>query len=118
VERRHHLRVPIDIETLIYCSGLPVATGLIRNASRFGVLLETECQELHRHQPVQLEFRRSGESTDIRHRVTAHVLRRTIVGVGLEIDDADSVSTLVMASLVDAHTVTALEQATDDEPGA
>ena len=86
MERRHHLRVPIDIETLIYCSGLPVATGLIRNASRFGVLLETECQELHRHQPVQLEFRRSGESTDIRHRVTAHVLRRTIVGcVGEEI---------------------------------
>ena len=108
MERRHHLRVPTDIETLIYRSGLPVATGLIRNVSRCGVLLETECLELHRHQPLQFEFRLSGDGTVTRYRVAAYVLRRTGECVGLEIDDADGGSTHAIGSLVDAHTVTAL----------
>jgi hypothetical protein len=67
VEHRHHLRVPTDIETLIYRSGLPVATGLIRNVSRCGVLLRPSVWSPS-HQPLQLEFRLSGDGTVTRYR--------------------------------------------------
>ncbi len=108
MEHRHHLRVLVGLRTLVYRRGLPVATGLIRNASRCGAFLETECPELRQYQHLQFEFRLSGEGAATRHRVTAQVLRRTHEGVALEIDEADRSSTLALSSLVDTCVVAGL----------
>ena len=118
MEHRHHLRVPVGLKTLIYRRGLPVATGLIRNASRCGAFLETECPELRQNQHLQFEFRLSGEGVGTRHRVTAHVLRHAHEGVALEIDEADRNSTLALSLLVEAQAVAGLALPADSVSAA
>lgn len=106
MEQRQHLRVPVGISTLIYRRALPIATGVVLNASRCGAFLGTECLDFHQHQQLQFEFCLSGERAGSRHRVTAHVLRRTREGVALEIDEADSASVLAIGALLGAYALT------------
>ena len=100
MEHRHHARVPVGLDMLIYRRGLPVATGRIRNACRGGIFIETEYRELREHQNLEFEFRSLDQSGSMRHRVAGHVLRCTPEGVALEIDDADPGAPGAMVSLL------------------
>ena len=114
MEHRHHARVPVGIDMLIYRRGLPVATGRIRNACRGGIFIETEYRELREFQNLEFEFRGQERPGGMRHRVAGHVLRCTAEGVALEIDEADpgapdAMLALLGSSLASSHGAEALE---------
>lgn len=89
MEHRHHVRIPIGIKTLIYRRGLPIATGRIRNGSRGGLFIETECVEMGLHQRVQCEVPVAEDAGAIGHCVSVRVVRQAPGGAGVELDEDD-----------------------------
>ena len=79
----------MDLKTLIYRGGVPVATGRIRDAGTFGMFIETDYAELRRHQRLQCELQAGNGSPGAAGRVGATVVRCTGDGAGVEIDERD-----------------------------
>jgi hypothetical protein len=105
MEHRHHSRVPVGVEMLIYRRGMPVATGRIRDASRGGVFVETSYPELRVHQTLELEFRVPGAATPCeRQRLAGHVLRCAGEGFALEVDEANRAALRAIGTLLGART--------------
>ena len=105
MEHRHHARVPLGLDMLIYRRGMPVATGRIRDASRGGVFIETDYRELREYQNLEFEFRSQDQPSSARHRVAGHVRRCMPDGVALEVDETDDGATHAMGSLLGAPVV-------------
>ena len=104
MEHRHHSRIPVGLEMLIYRRGMPVATGRIRDASRSGVFVETDYAEVREHQSLEFEFRlATGASACERLRVAAHVLRCAGDGLALEVDEVDRGAVQAMGTLLGAR---------------
>lgn len=104
MEHRHHSRVPLGLEMLIYRRGMPVATGRIRDASRGGVFVETSYPELREHQSLELEFRVPGGASPCpRQRVAGHVLRCAGDGFALEVDEGDRAAVCAIGTLLGAR---------------
>jgi hypothetical protein len=101
MEHRHHPRIPVGLEMLIYRRGMPVATGRIRDASRGGVFVETSYAELREYQRLEFEFSFTGcACANPRHRVAAHVRRCAGEGIALEIDESDHGAAHAMGTLL------------------
>lgn len=96
MEHRRYMRVPTDLDTLIFHRGLPVASGRIRDACRGGIFVETTFDDLHDHQRLECEFRVAQD----RLRIGAHVLRHDPSGIALWIDDEDQSATAVLHALL------------------
>ena len=89
MEHRHHVRTPVDISTLIYQCGLPIATGRIRNASRRGLFIQTDYGALQAHQRVLCEMHAGGEPGVDMRRVSVRVVRCAPEGAGVEVEEED-----------------------------
>jgi len=89
MEHRRCARTRLDLKTLIYQGGVPIATGRIRDAGIFGLFIETDYAELRRHQRVQCELQAGDGSPGAQGRVWACVVRCTGDGAGVEIDESD-----------------------------
>jgi hypothetical protein len=103
MEHRHHVRVPLALDMLIYRRGMPVATGRIRDASRGGVFIQTDYCELREYQNLEFEFQSRVLANGERQRVAGHVLRCEADGIALEIDDRDHAAVVAMGSLLGAR---------------
>ena len=109
MEHRHHSRIPVGLEMLIYRRGMPVATGRIRDASRGGVFVETSYAELREHQRLEFEFSVSEcACASPRHRVAAHVRRCAGEGIALEIDESDRGAAHAMVTLLGKDSTSAM----------
>ena len=90
MEHRRYMRVPADVDTLIYHHGLPVASGRIRDAGRGGIFIETTFAGAYDHQPLECEFLIAQD----RLRVDGQVARHEPNGIALWIDDCTPTSPL------------------------
>jgi hypothetical protein len=99
MEHRHHVRTPVDIGTLIYKYGLPIATGRIRNASTRGFFIETDYGELQAHQRLLCEIHAGKEPGAGLPRVSARVVRCSPEGAGVELDEGDGPLSRAMLAL-------------------
>lgn len=100
MENRHHARVPVGIDTLIYRRGLPIATGRIRDASSHGLFIETECCELVRHQRVQCELRTSEDRPGATQCVWGAVVRTADGGAALALDASETQIAAAMIAFI------------------
>jgi hypothetical protein len=99
MEHRHHVRTRVDIGTLIYQCGLPIATGRIRDASLRGFFIETDYGELRAHQRVLCEIRAGDEPGGGLPRVSVRVVRCSPEGAGVELDEGDGPLSSAMLAL-------------------
>ena len=103
MEHRHHSRVLLGLEMLIYRRGMPIATGRIRDASLGGAFVETSHPDMREHQSLELEFRLPRATVAPEpQRVTGHVLRRSGDGFALEFDEENRASVLAVGVLLGA----------------
>jgi hypothetical protein len=100
MEHRYSERVPTRVKLKIYSHGVPVAIGVVRDACREGMFVETDYTELRHYQTVECEFRLDGEDPPVRHRVCAHVLRKASSGIALELDETDRDAGAEMACML------------------
>jgi len=101
MEHRCHQRFPVRLEVLIHLRDGASCRGVVRNASRSGVFVETRFPRLHAHQQLALEFRLRDGPVRKGCRVDAYVLRCAGNGVALEIDDSDPKSKEYLNRLLD-----------------
>ncbi|WP_024460194.1 hypothetical protein [Marinimicrobium sp. LS-A18] len=87
MEHRCSRRVSLNINTLIYKHGVPVAMGRIKNGSSHGLYLETDYQNVRELQKLELEVL-LGDRVKGNRRccVAALVVRKSMTGVGLEME--------------------------------
>ena len=103
MEHRHHARMEMDVPMLIYRSGIPVAIGRIRDASRGGVFVQTGYAELRLNQQLEVEFCVSEADSVAALRVRAHVRRCDAGGIALEVDDRAAAVAPSMRCLLGQH---------------
>jgi hypothetical protein len=106
MEHRLSQRVSGELPILVYKRGMPVATGLVKDASRRGLFVATGYDDVRLNQVIQLSFRFPGQA-DKHHTLKAHVVRRDRDGLGVDFDTADN----------DARTITELVLWLQDNAG-
>lgn len=100
MEHRLSQRTEGELSILVYKRGVPVAIGEIQDASRRGLFVATDCTGIRLNQTIQLAFRYP-EQQELGHRVlTAHVVRQSDKGLGLDFDGVDN-DALTVAELID-----------------
>ncbi|MGF2734799.1 PilZ domain-containing protein [Marinobacter sp. DUT-1] len=88
MEHRLSKRVPGKLSILVYKRGMPVATGHVRNASRRGVFVSTDFDDVSLNQTLELEFCYPEKTEKPLRRLKAHVVRKSAQGLGLDFDGA------------------------------
>lgn len=86
LEHRLSQRVPGHLELLVYRSGMPVATGKIRDASGHGFFIVTDYTDVELHQNLDIEIRLQEASERPFRRIRAEVARISEEGLGVEIE--------------------------------
>ncbi len=87
MEHRCSRRIPLNINALIYKHGAPVAMGRIKNGSSHGLYLETDYQDVRELQKLELEVLLGERLKGDHHcRVAALVVRKSVTGLGLEME--------------------------------
>lgn len=87
MEHRCSRRIPLNINALIYKHGTPVAMGRIKNGSGHGLYVETDYEDVRELQKLELEVLLGERLKGDRHcRVGALVVRKSLMGVGLEME--------------------------------
>ena len=101
MEHRYSKRVALDIQTLIYKSGLPVAIGRVRNMSRHGMFLACETSHIALHQPLEIELLLQGRRSERATRFKCYVARKETNGIALSLfDDSQPVYARQVESLM------------------
>ncbi|MCG7199672.1 PilZ domain-containing protein [Marinobacter pelagius] len=90
MEHRLSKRVPGKLSLLVYKRGMPVATGQVRNASRRGVFVSTDYDDVKLNQTLELELCYPEKTEKQLRRLKAHVIRKSPDGLGLDFDGADN----------------------------
>ena len=98
MEHRLSQRIEGQLPILVYKKGMPVGTGEIKDASRRGVFVTTDYNNVRLNQTIQLGFRLP-EITEGHQTLTAHVVRRSKDGFGLDFDGAEN-NTRAIFSLI------------------
>lgn len=99
MEHRLSQRIVGELPILVYKRGMPVATGQIQDASRRGLFIVTDYSDVRLNQTIELAFRYP-EQRGQGHRVlTAHVVRRSGAGLGVDFDGVDN-DALAVAELL------------------
>lgn len=90
MEHRLSKRIPGKLSILVYKRGMPVATGQVRNASRRGVFISTDYDDVSLNQTLELELCYPEKTEKMLRRLKAHVVRKSAKGLGLDFDGADN----------------------------
>jgi hypothetical protein len=96
MEHRYSNRVGTDINVLIYKAGIPVAYGRAVNGCKLGFFIETEFSDVNIEQALDIEFLPSScEEVLYKYTSNVRVIRKTDLGLGVEIEftKAESLST-------------------------
>ena len=92
-------RVEGGLPILVYKRGMPVATGMIRDASRRGLFIATDYSDVRLNQTIELSFRFPERSERGHCTLSAHVVRTDDGGLGVDFDgvenDALTISELI-----------------------
>lgn len=100
MEHRLSQRTEGELSILVYKRGIPVAIGQIQDASRRGLFIATDYNDVRLNQTIELAFRYP-EKHGRGHRVlAAHVVRRSSSGLGLDFDGVDN-DAITVAELID-----------------
>lgn len=102
MEHRLSKRIEGELPILVYKRGMPVATGKIQDASRRGLFVATEFTNVRLNQTIELAFRLPDQQQG--HQIlTAHVVRRSSDGLGLDFDGADNDARVISELIVWLH---------------
>lgn len=99
MEHRLSKRVPGKLSLLVYKRGMPVATGRIRDASRRGIFIATDYNDVQLNQTLELELCYPEHTEKPLRRLRAHVVRKSPNGIGLDFDGVDN-DALTIANLI------------------
>ncbi|HEY9118620.1 MAG TPA: PilZ domain-containing protein [Marinobacter sp.] len=99
MEHRLSKRVPGKLGLLVYKRGMPVATGQIRDASKRGLFIATDYTDIQLNQTLELEFRFPHKQEKQCRRLTAHVVRKSANGLGVDFEGVDNDS-FTVSSLI------------------
>ena len=99
MEHRLSQRTEGQLPILVYKRGIPVGTGQIRDASRRGVFVTTEYNDVRLNQTLQLAFRLP-EFADDQQTLNAHVVRRSEHGFGLDFDSTENNARAIFALIL------------------
>lgn len=99
MEHRLSQRVEGGLPILVYKRGMPVATGMIRDASRRGLFIATDYSDVRLNQTIELAFRFPERSTKGHCTLSAHVVRTDDGGLGVDFEGVDN-DGLTIAELV------------------
>lgn len=99
MEHRLSQRIEGQLPILVYKKGMPVGTGEIKDASRRGVFITTDYNDVRLNQTIQLSFRLP-EITDDQQTLNAHVVRRSADGFGLDFDSAANNTRAIFALIL------------------
>lgn len=99
MEHRLSKRVEGKLGLLIYKRSMPVATGQIRDASRLGLFIATDCNDVQLNQTIEIEFRLPDREENRSRKLKAHVVRKTSNGLGVDFDGIEN-DDLTIASLI------------------
>lgn len=99
MEHRLSKRIPGRLGLLVYKRGMPVATGQIRDASKRGLFIATDYTDVQLNQTVELEFRFPHKQEKQFRRLTAHVVRKSANGLGVDFEGVENDS-FTVASLI------------------
>lgn len=87
MEHRYSHRVLSDTKLFMYERGAPVAIGRCKNASRFGLFVETD-HVVYPHQPLEIELIRGHQRSDSHtQRIKCYVVHICGNGFGVEVDE-------------------------------
>lgn len=86
MEHRLSKRIPGRVSLLVFKRGMPVATGLVQDASRRGVFVATDYDDIKLNQTVELELYYPDRTMESLRRLKAHVVRKSEQGIGLDFD--------------------------------
>ncbi len=90
MEHRLSKRVQGKLGLLVYKRGMPVATGLIRDASKRGLFIATDYTDVQLNQTVELEFRFPEKQERQFRRLKAHVVRKSDKGIGVDFEGVEN----------------------------
>ena len=90
MEHRLSKRVQGKLGLLVYKRGMPVATGLIRDASKRGLFIATDYTDIQLNQTVELEFRFPDTQEKRFRRLKAHVVRKSDKGLGVDFEGVEN----------------------------
>ncbi|KPQ30063.1 MAG: PilZ domain [Marinobacter excellens HL-55] len=99
MEHRLSQRIEGELSILVYKRGMPVATGQIQDASRRGLFIVTDYNDIRLNQTIELAFRYPEQHGQGHRVLTAHVVRRSDTGIGLDFDGVDN-DALAVAELL------------------
>lgn len=86
MEHRYSQRTHTSAKLLIYKKGIPVALGLARNISRYGIFVQTDYADISPHELLEVEFL-SNQKDCGAERFKTIVVHTVEFGFGLEIDE-------------------------------
>ena len=98
MEHRLSKRVQGKISLLIYKRKVPVATGHIKDASRQGLFIATDYNDIQLNQTVEIEFHLPDRQENPFRKLKALVVRKTDNGLGVDFDEVENDS-FAIASL-------------------
>ena len=90
MEHRLSKRVEGKLGLLVYKRGMPVATGLIRDASKRGLFIATDYTDVQLNQTVELEFRFPDKQEKQFRKLKAHVVRKSDRGIGVDFEGVEN----------------------------
>lgn len=99
MEHRLSKRVEGKLGLLIYKRRIPVATGLIKDASRHGLFIATDFDDIQLNQTVELEFHLPDRQENPFRKLKAHVVRKADNGLGVDFSGVEN-NSFTIASLV------------------
>ncbi len=97
MEHRLSKRIQGKLGLLVYKRGMPVATGQIRDASKRGLFIATDYTDVQLNQTLELEFRFPHKQDTQFRRLTAHVVRKSEHGLGVDFEGVENDSFTVLS---------------------
>jgi len=100
MEHRQSIRTRGRLALLVYKRGLPVATGQVHDASRKGLFIATDYEDVDLNQSLEVEFQLSGQHPCQFRRLKGHVVRKSDRGLGLELEGLEINNPAVLSALM------------------
>jgi len=103
MEHRHAKREPIDVETLVYRQGLPVAWGRALNIGAGGAFIQFRNTMTMNSRYLEVEFTATIAGRNRKYRAQAVVIHRSQTGIGIMFDVHDRSVFQGIRTLVDGE---------------
>ncbi|MBN7769064.1 PilZ domain-containing protein [Marinobacter daepoensis] len=99
MEHRLSQRVEGGLPILVYKRRMPVATGMIRDASRRGMFIATDYADVRLNQTIELAFRFPERTDQGHYTLSAHIVRTDDSGLGVDFDGIEN-NALIISELI------------------